>query len=180
MQEQKLKRSAVEDLTSDLTIIGKDMYDSAVAELENHSVELDLEEIKLFTIKLLKNVPTLTGMINMVESLADLAKDAGPIVNEMIIDFTRKLHEFEAKGYFEFFRESGKKIDHVIQIFNHMNVDEIPDYSIWKLLRILRSPEVRKVMTFLLIFMKNIARYDQHYKGNEIQNMEPHKHNIET
>jgi uncharacterized protein YjgD (DUF1641 family) len=175
------------------------MYDTAVAELENHSVELDLEVMKLFIIKLLKNVPTFINMVSMIESMTDLAKDAGPMVNEMIIDFTKKLHEFENKGYFEFFREGGKVIDNVVtnfttedvnhladnivtilltiknltqpevltginnavKVFNKMDVGEIPDYSFWKLLREFRSPEMRKGMTFIVMFMKNLANFNE-------------------
>ncbi|MBN2481569.1 MAG: hypothetical protein JXB19_07510 [Bacteroidales bacterium] len=159
MHEQKLKRSSMEDLTSDLSIIGKDMYDTAVAELENYSVELDPDILKLFMIKLLKNIPAFTSMVNMIESLSDLAKDAGPMVNEMIIDLTKKLHEFETKGYFEFFRESGNVIDNIVKVFNSMNIDEMPDYSYWKLLKEFRSPEMRKGMTFMVMFMKNLAQY---------------------
>lgn len=166
MHEEKLKRSAMEDLTSDLAIIGKDMYDSTVAELENHSVEVNLEDLKLLMIKLLKNVPTFISMVNMIESITDFAKDAGPMVNEMIIDFTKKLHEFEKKGYFEFFRESGKAIDKVVKVFNSMNQEEIAAYSYWKLLKELRSPEMRKGMTYTVMFMKNLAQYSEQKNEN--------------
>ncbi len=167
MHEQKMKRSAMEDLTSDLAIIGKDMYDSTVAELENHSVELNLEDLKLLMIKLLKNVPKFISMVNTIESIADFAKDAGPMANEMIIDFTKKLHEFEKKGYFEFFRESGKAIDKVVKVFNSMQQEEMPDYSYWKLLKELRSPEMRKGMTYTVMFMKNLAQYGEQQNVNK-------------
>ncbi len=35
----------------------------------------------------------------------DLMHDLGPVANEVIIDMIRKMHEFEQKGYFEFFTE---------------------------------------------------------------------------
>lgn len=199
MHEQKLKASAVEDLTADLSIIGKDMYDTAITELENYSVELNPDVLKLFVIKILKNIPTFTSMLNTIESLTDLAKDAGPMVNEMIIDFTKKLHELETKGYFEFIKESGRVIDNIVtnfskedvnhladnivtilltvknltqpevlkginnavKVFNSMDIEKIPDYSFWRLIKELRSPEMKKGMTFTVMFMKNLAKYNE-------------------
>lgn len=196
MHSQKLKSSAVDDLVSDLSIIGKDMYDTAVVELETRQVQIDPDEVKMLMIKLVKNVPTFLQMIDMLESITDLAKDASPMVNEMIIDFTRKLHEFEQKGYFEFARESGKVIDKIVthynaedirnlsdnvvtildtvknltqpdmlhalnnalRVFNSMEMDKLPEYSIWRVMRELNSPEMKKGMAFMVLFLKNLSK----------------------
>ncbi len=196
MQEQQLKASRMDDLAADLSIIGKDVYDTAVTELDNYSVDLDPEQLKMLSVKLLKNIPTFIRLIDTMESFTDLAKDAGPMVNEMIIDFTRKLHELENRGYFSFFKESGKVVDNIIthftaedisqlaenivtilltiknftqpemlqginnavKVFNSLEMGEIPDYSFWRLLKEMRSPEMRRGMAFVIIFMKNIAK----------------------
>lgn len=193
MHEQKLKTSAVDDLVSDLSIIGKDIYDTAVVELETRQVQMDPEEIKLLIIKLVKNVPTFLKMIDMLESISDLVKDATPMVNEMIIDFTKKLSEFEQKGYFEFARETGKVADKIItscapedirrfsenipilvstvkniakpetlnsinktiEVFNSME-SKTPNYSLWKIMKEMNSPEIRSGMTFMITFLKNL------------------------
>jgi uncharacterized protein YjgD (DUF1641 family) len=196
MHEQKLKSSAVDDLVSDLSIIGKDVYDTAVVELETRQVQMDPDEIKLLMIKLVKNVPTFIQMIDMLESMMDLAKDATPMVNEMIIDFTKKLHEFEQKGYFEFAREAGKVVDKVVthyspqdindlsdnvvtildtvknltqpdmlkainnalRVFNSMEMDKLPEYSIWRVMKEMNSPEMKKGMAFMVTFLKNLSK----------------------
>lgn len=196
MHEQKLKTSAVDDLVSDLSIIGKDMYDTAVTELETRQVQMDTEEIKLLMIKLVKNIPTFLRMIDMLESITDLLKDATPMVNEMIIDFTKKLGEFEQKGYFEFARETGNVIDKIVtsyspedirnlsnnvvnildivknltqpetlksinkavEAFNNTSVAQTSEYSMWKIMKEMNSPEVRKGMTFMITFLKNLNK----------------------
>jgi uncharacterized protein YjgD (DUF1641 family) len=196
MQEQQLKASRMDDLAADLSIIGKDVYDTAVTELDNYSVDLDPEQLKMLSVKLLKNIPTFIRLIDTMESFTDLAKDAGPMVNEMIIDFTRKLHELENRGYFSFFKESGKVVDNIIthftaedishlaenivtilltiknvtqpemlkginnavKVFNSLEMGEIPDYSFWQLFQEMRSPEMRRGMAFMIIFMKNVAK----------------------
>jgi len=186
----------VDDLVADLSIVGKDMYDTAVAGLENYSVELDPDQLKLLTVKLLKNIPTFIRLVDTMESITDLAKDAGPMVNEMIIDFTKKLHELESRGYFSFFKETGKVVDNVIthfsagdisdlaenivtilltvknitqpevlkginnavKVFNSMEFEKIPEYSVWKLIKEMRSSEMKQGIAFMIIFMKNLAK----------------------
>jgi len=196
MHEQKLKAAAMDDLVADLSIVGKDIYDTAVAELDSHSVEIDPEQLKKLTVKLLRNIPTFIRILDTMESLTDLARDAGPMVNEMIIDFTKKLHELEGRGYFSFFRETGKVADNVIthftaedvgqlaenivtilntiknltqpevlrginnavKVFNSMEMEKIPEFSYWQLMKEMRSPEMRQGVTFMVMFMKNMAK----------------------
>jgi uncharacterized protein YjgD (DUF1641 family) len=175
------------------------MYDTAVTELENRLVDIDPDQIRELMLKLLRNVPTFIRIIDTIESLTDLAKDAGPMVNEMIIDFTKKLHEFEQKGYFGFIRETGKVIDNIVvnfstkdisqladnivtilqtiknmtqpevlrginnavKVFNSMEIEKVPEYSFWRLLKEMRSPEMKRGMAFMVIFMKNLAKAGQ-------------------
>jgi uncharacterized protein YjgD (DUF1641 family) len=196
MHEQKLKSAATDDLVADLSLVGKDIYDTAVAELDNYSVEIDPEQLKILTVKLLRNIPTFIRLVDTMESLTDLARDAGPMVNEMFIDFTKKLHELENRGYFSFFRETGRVMDNVIthftaedisqladnivtilttiknftqpdvlrglnnavKVFNSMEMDKIPEYSYWQLMKEMRSPEMKQGIAFMLMFMKNIAK----------------------
>jgi uncharacterized protein YjgD (DUF1641 family) len=144
MHEQKLKSASADDLLADLSLVGKDIYDTAVAELDNYSVELDPEQLKLLTMKLLRNIPTFIRLIDTMESLGDLARDAGPMVNEMIIDFTRKLHELENRGYFSFFRETGKVVDKVITHFTAEDISQLAEniVTILTTLKNFTQPEV--------------------------------------
>ena len=41
IHQQKMNTSMVEDLVSDLSIVGKDAYDSTVAELDKRQIEID-------------------------------------------------------------------------------------------------------------------------------------------
>ena len=196
VNQQRLKSETVEDLISDVSIIGKDIYDSTVMELENQAVEIDPDGLRILAVKLLKNISNFTMVIEMFESLTDLSKDALPIVNEMIIDGTKKLNEFEQKGYFDFIEESGKIIDNVVthfgtedvklladnvvgiletvksltqpemlsamnnavKVFGSMDTGEIPEYSVWKLMREMRSPEMKRGLGFMVTLMKKMSK----------------------
>jgi uncharacterized protein YjgD (DUF1641 family) len=129
-------------------------------------------------------------------SVMDLLKDVGPIANEVIIDATRKLHEFEQKGYFEFMKEFGAIIDNIVthygvndvrmladnvvsildtvknltqpdmlksmdtavKVFSSMETEDVPEYSIFRVMRELNKPEMKKAWGFLFTFLKNMSK----------------------
>ncbi|RLD59590.1 MAG: hypothetical protein DRI97_00670 [Bacteroidetes bacterium] len=196
VNQQRLKSQSVDDLISDVSIIGKDMYDSAVTELDNRSIELDPEDIKMIALKVIRNVRNINGVLDTFESTADFLKDASPIMNEMIIDLIKKLNEFDQKGYFEFLSEAGNIIDNVVthfsredirlladnvvpmletvksltqpemlksvnnavKIFSRIEMEAVPEYSIWKLMREMNKPEMKRAIGFMVSFMKNMSK----------------------
>ncbi len=196
VRDQKLKSEAIEDLISDFTIIGKDVYDSTVEELDNRQVELEPSELTELGVSLLRNIKNFISIVDTLESVMDLTTEIGPIANEVIIDVSKKLGEFEQKGYFDFLRESMGVIDNIILAFppediklladnivGIMNVikqvsqpevmnpisstliafrevqeEEIPEYSIMKMLREMNSPEMKKAFGFIINLTKKIAK----------------------
>lgn len=192
---QKQKRQEVEDLVTDLSIIGNDMFKASVVELDHAGVELDTEALKSLFFKLLRNVGTLNDLVEMVESMTDLAKDAAPIIHQMGLQGISQMNELEKNGYFDFAKELFKIADNIIEhfsqedvrlladnivsiletiknltqpemlgamnnavnIFNKIETREIPEYSLWKAFKEMRSPEMKKGIGFMITFLKNIA-----------------------
>ncbi|GET26775.1 DUF1641 domain-containing protein [Prolixibacter sp. NT017] len=195
VNEQRLKTNQLEDLVSDISIVGKDVYDTAVVELENRQVELDPEQLKGMGLRLLRNIGNFRDLLITFESMADLVKDVTPIVNETIMDFTDKLDEFDRKGYFEFLRESGNVLDKVItkvstddmkqlaenidpmlemlkalgrpeviqgmknatQALADTSSQKVPEVSVFRMMRELNKPEMKKALGFMVTFMKNFS-----------------------
>ncbi|MCK5079682.1 MAG: DUF1641 domain-containing protein [Bacteroidales bacterium] len=196
VNQQRLKSQSVDDLIADASIIGKDMYDSAVMELENRSIEVDPEDVKMIVLKILRNVRNINGVLDTFESTTDFLKDASPIFNEMIIDLIKKLNEFDRKGYFEFLAEAGAIIDNIVthfsrddvrlladnavpmletvksltqpemlksvnnavKIFSRLEMEAVPEYSVWKLIREMNKPEMKRAIGFMVSFMKNMSQ----------------------
>ncbi len=195
VNKQRLNSEVVEDLIADVSIIGKDVYDSTVEELENREVEINPEELTELGISFLRNIKNFNMMIGTFESMVDLSKEVGPIANEMIIDFQKKLGEFEDKGYFDFFSEMTKIADNIvthfskedvkmladnivpiletvkgitqpqmmssitnaIKVYGSLEMDNIPEYSVWKLMREMNSPETKRAIGFMMTFLKNLS-----------------------
>ena len=195
VNQQRLKSDAVEDLISDFSIIGKDVYDSTVEELDDRGIEIDPDELRNLGVSMLRNIKSFNNVLSLFESANDFVKDAGPIANEMIIDLTKKFHEFEEKGYFEFFAEAAnimdnivthfskedvkmladnvvvimetvksitqpdllKSVDNAIKVYGSLEMDNVPEYSIWKMMREMNKPEMKRALGFMVTFMKNLS-----------------------
>ena len=196
VNEQRLKTNQLEDLVSDISIVGKDVYDTAVVELENRQVELDPEQLKGMGLRILRNIGNFRDLLITFESMADLVKDVTPIVNETIMDFTDKLDEFDRKGYFEFLRESGNVLDKIItkvsaedlkqlaenidpmmeilkalgrpeviqgmknatQALAETSTQKVPEVSVFRMMRELNKPEMKKALGFMVTLMKNFSK----------------------
>ncbi len=196
VNQQRLKSQALDDLVADASIIGKDVYDSTVKALDDHEVVLEPDELRELGIRLAQNVGNINIMLDTLGSAMDLMKDVGPIANEVIIDATKKLNEFEQKGYFEFMKEFGliidnivvhygvedvrmladnivgmldvvknvtqpemlKSIDNAVRIFANLEMDDIPEYSIFKVMREMNTPEMKRTLGFFMTFLKNMSK----------------------
>lgn len=195
MKLQQQKREETEDLVKDLSIVGNDMFKTAVVELDKAGVELDTEALMGLGFKALRNIKTIYELFDALESANDFLKDAGPIVQDAGLTAIRYLNEFEQKGYFEFIRESGRIMDNIVttyskedmrlladnivmildtvknmtqpnmlkamnnavSIYQHMDMDEIPEYSMWKAMKELRTPEMKKGIGFFITFLKSLS-----------------------
>ena len=196
VHHQKMNSNMVEDLIGDLSIIGKDAYDSTVRELDNRQVVLEPAELTNLAVSFLRNIGNINTVLETLEMAVDLGKEVGPIANEVIIDFTKQMNEFEQKGYFSFIKEFGPVIDNIvtgfspedlrelsnnivsilntvkdmtqpevlgtmqnaIKAFNSMETESVPSYSVWKLMRELNSPEMKKALGYGITFMKNVSK----------------------
>lgn len=196
VNQQRLKSQAVDDLIEDASIIGKDVYDSTVKALDDHEVILDPDQLRELGIRVAQNVGNFNAILDTMGSAMDLMRDVGPIANEVIIDTTKKLHEFEQKGYFDFMKEVGvimdnivsyygvedvrlladnvvaildtvknltqpdmlKSVDNAVRVFAKLEMDDIPEYSVFKVMREMNKPEMKKALGFFVTFMKNLSK----------------------
>ena len=204
VDEQRLKRESVEDLLDDMSIVGKDAFQSTVAELDKRNIELNVDDLKCLSLRMLRNVDNFSQMLNTFESMMDLIKDVSPILNEMGVDVIHKFHELEQKGYFDFIWEVTRIFDNIVTNYSREEIrqlaDNIPvimetiknltdpemlkalnnavttyrdmdpgqvkEYSLWKTFKEMRSPEMKRNMGFMMMFLKNLSQ-QQNTNNNE-------------
>lgn len=196
VNQQRLASDSVNDMTKDLSLIAKDFYDTSVEELDKRAIEIDPAEVTELVVTFLKNIRNINAMLHMMEMGFDLAKEAGPILNETVIDFTRTLAKLENDGYFEFARnllpvldnlvkglspkdlkdladnimvivmtikditqpEMLRSVNNAVKVYSSMDMDEIPSYSLWRMLKEINTPEMKKALGFAVTFLKNLSK----------------------
>lgn len=146
VNQQRLKTNQLEDLVADVSIVGKDIYDTAVEELDARMVNLDIDQVKGLVLRILRNIDNMNKFLELFESMNDLMKDAGPIFNEVIIDFTKKLNELDQKGYFEFFAEAGNIFDNIVSHYSPEDVRELSN-NIVTIIETVRTATQPEMMT---------------------------------
>jgi len=195
MLETQKRQKEFEELKDDMSIIGKDMFDAAVQELEDVAPYFDTKDLIYLVKKLLRNTRNLNTMLTQMEGAADLFTDLKPLGKQMFDELMDNLNEMDRKGYFEFFSEAVSIVDTVVTsfkvddvkllkdnivsilmtiksitqpemlssvnnamgFFQKMDIDVQEDISYFKLIKQLKDPEVKRGLSFMLEFVKNMA-----------------------
>jgi len=148
VNEQRLQRDSFNDLADDLYIVGKDAFQSTVDELDKREIEVNVDDLKNLSLRMLRNVDNFNQMLDTFESMVDLTKDAGPIVNEVGVDVIHKFHEMEQKGYFDFLREATRIFDNIVSNYSPEDVRELADniVTIMETVRNMTQPDMLRAM----------------------------------
>jgi len=193
---QKRHRREMDDLKDDLTRVGKDLYLTAVDELEEVHDHISTGDMLYLGKKVLRNVNNIKKMIEQLESVTDFLHDASPLTREYILDFMKKMDEFDRKGYFEFMKESVKILDNIVTgftvddakklgdnivlilntvknltqpdmlhsinnavaVYKKLDIEVEKEVSVFRLLKELNDPELKRGIAFSIQFLKNIVK----------------------
>ena len=71
VNRQRLNSEVYEDLLSDLSLIGKDVYNTSVVELEKQQVEINPEEYKQLVINLLKSIRYFNRTLELLNTMTE-------------------------------------------------------------------------------------------------------------
>ena len=155
---QQRHRREMDDLKEDLLRVGKDIYRTAVVELEDVHDHLNTGDILYLGKKMLRNVRTLTAMFEQLESLRDFLGDAAPLARESFLELMEKLDDLDRKGYFAFFRESGAVLDRVVTSFGTDDVKKLGDniVTILTTVKNLTQPEIMHTINNALAVYNNV------------------------
>jgi uncharacterized protein YjgD (DUF1641 family) len=122
IRQQERQQREWEELKADLTVIGKDIFQTAVRELDEVSYSFDTNDLLFLLKKLLRNTRNISRLLDEVESVSDFLKDATPLSKQIFSQLLDTLQQLEQKGYFEFGREMLKVLDTVVTSFTPEDV----------------------------------------------------------
>lgn len=189
------QREELNELKQDLTIIVKDVFNTAIEEFEDIAPFVQTGDFLYLFKKILQNTRNITNVMTKFESALDFFEDAKPVSKGLFNDTLEKLNEFDQKGYFKFIKELTNVADRVVEHFSeedvkllgdniitiletiksltqpemltalnnavsiYQNLDpkDAPQYSIWKVMRELNTPEMKKGIGFVITFLKKMT-----------------------
>jgi hypothetical protein len=164
----------IEELKDDLSAIVRDMMRSAIVELDDVTPFLETGDLLDLLKKLLRNTKRIAGAIEQLESASDFLADATPIGKDLFLRFVIKLDELEQKGYFRVGHELQGTADSLVRFLDKHEVvgavgraleqvgdteyGEIQPYSLWKLYRATKKPEMQRMLGLLMTFLGTLAK----------------------
>ncbi len=117
LDAQSRARRERSELMDDLGFVGKDLYQTAVTELEQVAPYFDTQDLTHLFKRVLRNVRTINELLDKLEGSVDFIKDASPLTADAFHELLQKLDSIDRKGYFEFLSEMAKIIDTVVCSF---------------------------------------------------------------
>jgi len=119
---QRRHRREMEDLRDDAMRVGKDVYQTAIVELEEMHEHVDTADIAHLLKRILRNIDSINATLESLESTRDFLQDFSPISRELFLDTMHRLDELDRKGYFEFMAELLRVGDTVVTSYSREDV----------------------------------------------------------
>ncbi len=140
----KRQRQEMEDLKEDLTRVAKDLFQSAVEELEDVAPFVKTGDFLHLVKLIVRNTNNITGVIHKLESALDFFEDFKPIAGELFNDGLDKLDRLDRDGYFEFAKEATRISDRIVTHFSAEDVRLLADniVPILETIKALTQPEM--------------------------------------
>lgn len=158
IEMQRRHRREMDDLKDDAMRVAKDVYQSALVELEEVHDHIQTGDMLYFGKKLLRNITTLTRMFEQVESLKDFFEDFAPVSRELFIDAMHRLDDFDRKGYFEFIKQLSRGMDNIVTSFTIEDVKHLNEniVTILTTVKNLTQPDMLHAVNNAMTVYKNL------------------------
>jgi len=125
--EMRRLRREVEELKDDLSRVGKDVFATAVAELDEVAPFVDTGDFTALLKRLVRNTNNLNELFVQLESARELLRDATPLARQVFSDGLAGLDQLDRKGYFTMARELGRAMDNIVTHFTPDDARRLAD-----------------------------------------------------
>lgn len=159
IQQQEKRNRQWDELKEDLTVIGKDVFQAAVNELDEVSSHFEMEDLLHLLKRIMRNIRNLNRLFDFLESSMQFIDDATPLANDAFKSLLEELDRMEKKGYFEFFRETLGIFDEIVTSFTVEDVRALRKniVPILNTVRMLTQPEILEVVTNAMNFFQSLS-----------------------
>lgn len=137
------------DFMEDFKPIGKELFNDTLEKLD----ELDRAKYFEFAGEAIKITDNVVEHFS-TEDVQLLAENVVPI-----LETVKSITQPEMMG----------AVKNAVAVFSSMDIEEAPEVSIWKAMRELNTPEMKRGLGFLIAFLKNVSENNKNLnKGEQI------------
>jgi uncharacterized protein YjgD (DUF1641 family) len=147
-QLQRRNRQDWDELKNDLTPVANEVYQLTVRQLDEIESYVQLEDILRVTKRLVRNTRNLEEALDQLESFSDLAREMGPLSDEIMLTVMTRLSEMEEKGYFSFIQGGMAIMDEVVSNFTEEDVQQLGE-NIVLILQTVKEMTQPEIMTLM-------------------------------
>ena len=152
------QRAELNELKDELLSISKDAFQEAILELDEVAPFVKTGTFRELGKRLLRNAENFSRLMDLLESTMDLMEDGRPIGRELFNDMLERLDRMERLGHFELLRQGSEMMDRVASAHKELEMDGVEPMSLWQIMKELRSPEVRRTLTYALLYLNAVQR----------------------
>ncbi len=117
----------VEDLASDLKLVGQSAFEGAVEELSDLDPAVSLEDSLRLLRRLAENTGNLEWTLQQLESVRDFVRDAAPIASDAFEALTDQFEELDRLGVLAFIQETWRIGQIILTSFSPEDVRALGD-----------------------------------------------------
>jgi uncharacterized protein YjgD (DUF1641 family) len=160
------KQDELAELKEDLTPILSDLFQTAVTELDEISAHFSYEDLIDLMKKLLRNTRTLIALFEQLESMTDLIRDVMPLSKDVFVTVLEKADELEKKGLFKLLKDGENLAEKGLEAYSSGELGSPEKVSLFRLLRELNQPEVKRTLFILLTVLKTLGAQSPNQSTN--------------
>jgi len=175
LAERNRRLAEFEELRDDLALVANDVTRAAIDELDDLTPFVRTGDFLALLKRLLRNTHRISDAVQSLDSAASLVEDAQPMFHDWFNQVIMRLDEMERQGYFQAAREArdlaGVLVDiaekhqllpalkHAAAATAQADPKQLENYSMWRLYREFRRPEVRRALGAMLVFLQSLGEY---------------------
>ena len=163
VEDQRRRQRELDDLKADLTPIAMEAYQVAVEQFSELEPYVQLEDLLYLVKRVARNTRNIEMVLDQVESLSDLVKDASPIVNDAVLMAVEQMDAMERRGYFRLAKEGQVVLDNIVDAFGPEDVRQLGDnvVTILTTVKQMTQPEIMGMMQNLAGSMRTAEAQPQ-------------------
>lgn len=148
VEDQRRRQRELDDLKADLTPIAMEAYQVAVEQFSELEPYVQLEDLLYLVKRVARNTRNIEMVLDQVESLSDLVKDASPIVNDAVLMAVEQMDAMERRGYFRLAKEGQVVLDNIVDAFGPEDVRQLGNnvVTILTTVKQMTQPEIMGMM----------------------------------